>query len=198
MSRLCGQVGMLFHNYIVGTIEADGHAVENIASTRFWSLLDNDLYERSWCRTLQFFSPPLNSFTSLALFVPSAIFRQVFLVLLWRRGSRWGQFFSCCGGNPIQRNVLHVHVFRREFFFICVICNRPSWHCVCGKRKSQMVLAYSCYTDQIRARELHLTRPSPCFSAGIPPQETDVFRLATKKNRPVTGACPHPPKIFNF
>jgi hypothetical protein len=70
--------------------------------------------------------------------------------------------------------VLHVHVFRRDFFFIFVICNRPSWHCV-GKRKSQMVLAYSSYTDQIRARELHLTRPSPCFSAGICLQKIDVF-----------------------
>ena len=30
VSRLCGQVGMLFHDQIVGAIEADGHAVENI------------------------------------------------------------------------------------------------------------------------------------------------------------------------
>jgi hypothetical protein len=67
-----------------------------------------------------------------------------------------------------------------------------------GKRMSHMALSCSYFTGQIRARDLHLTRPSPCFSAGISLHEIDVFRLAKKINHPVTGTCPHPPIILNF
>ena len=68
--------------------------------TRFWSLLDNDLYERSWCRTLQYFSPPLKSIYKFISLRTQCYFSSclpcVALQLLWRGGSRWGQFFSCC------------------------------------------------------------------------------------------------------